>query len=733
MKLLVLFFSLFNQTLSLKSKKIETQETIQNIQCIYQTIDELKIAYGNYNIIEKNDNLEISYKGERLKLIDEYNQYKVINYDDYIIIFYKQTSNDYLRIIKYNKGKLMFNKVLDNKFIGKFDIIKYDEYYVFVSTVSEYENKIIADKQLEKSYLLQKNAITIIFDENINIIDCNLYGGELDDYFENIYYDKIKELLYIVGRKQQNSGYDFGNGGNGSLGYILLTLNSDLSIYNYCVFDNPIVNLEINDSSLMIYTTKEVLMLNTELSLQMSLKIDDECCFGMKMNNLYNAVFTRRELKIFNYLKNKCVYTYQYPFFNEIEEVFYDEDYLYISDNKQIVKAIFYNDTVSDKEYIYDYFDNQKVEEELLGLPHSFKLERQLYDNDYDPLVFGQYDIIFDYGKFVLYAKTNVLERANVTNDYLYPVGYNLMFSGKGYLNGEEIFNNYAITQEGNYQLKLVGKEKEIVINFSVCDMDINFGEDSLKICDNEVRVNQDLIVDIQYNKDVTIKDIKVNNESYDFKVDEKNKTLTISFNSNESGTVYYVINEITYEYLKQTFTDEINYEIIVRYVKDKISLNNKFYNDDENFIFDITVLENNEQVRFLKMVYNDQYQYIPLKNNYNISIDNQNTDENIEFYVVYDVKGELYEEMFLFDIDYNLSSSSSIGTLELNIEENELKQIVMKIPISDNLKKITINNKVEYQYQKQKSYSLVIYAIVFIGILFLGYKVIKIMRKKDK
>lgn len=357
-----------------------------------------------------------------------------------------------------------------------------------------------------------------------------------------------------------------------------------------------------------------------------------------------------------------------------------------------------------------------------------------MYDNDFDSLIFGQYDVIFDYGMFVLHAKTNVMERANVTNGYLYPVGYNLMFSGKGYLNGEEVFNNYAITQAGEYQLRLIGKEEEILINFTVCDMDIKFKEESLKNSDREVRVNQDLIVDIQFNNDVIIKDIKVNNESYDFKLDEKEKILIIIFNSSESGIVYYTINEITYEYLHQTFTDEINYDIIVRYVKEKISLNNKFYNDEENFIFDITILEKNDQIRFLKIVYDDEYQYIPLKDKYSINIFNdQNNNKNVEFYIVYDVGGELYEEMFLFDIDYDLSLSSDIGILELNIDNDEVKQIIMKTSINNNVKKIMINNKIEYQYQKQNSYILVIYAIGFLCALFLGYKAIKLVKKSKK
>lgn len=731
MKILVLFFSLFNQIISLNTKPIDNQEKIQSIQCIYEQITDLTIKYGNYSIIENNNNrIEITYNGERLKLIDEYNQYKAINYDDCLIIFYKQTSNDYLRVIKYNKGKLIYNKIFDNKFIGNFDVIKYDEYYIFVSTVSEYENKTIFQKQYKKSYLLQKNAITIIFDENINIIDCELYGGELDDYFEKIYYDETKGLVFITGKKQQNSGYDFGNGGNGSLGYVLLTLNSDLSIQNYCIFNYPISNIEINESSLVVYTTKEIITLNTDLTLIMSLKIDDECCFGMKMNNLYNAVFTRRELKIYYYLKNKCVYTCQYPVITEVEEVFFDDDYLYLRNNKQIIKAIFYNDTVSNKEYIYDYFNNQEVEEQLLGLPHSFDLQRTLYDKDYDPLVFGEYDIIFDYGLFVLNAKINVLERTNVSNGYLYPVGYNLMFSGKGTLNGEEVFNNYAIEQPGDYQLKLYGKGKDIIINFTVCDMDIKFTEESLKTWDREVRINQDLVVDIQYNKDVVIKDIKVNNESYNFKVDEKNKIISLSFSSNKTGTIYYVINEITYEYMNQEFTDEINYNIIVRYVNNKISLNNKFYNDEENFIFDLHILENNNQLRFLKMVYSDTYQYVPLKNNYEINVNTLNDYEKIEFYIVYDVQGKMYEEIFLFDIDYDLSLSTNLGILELNMETEEIQEIVIKMPIDEKVKQIRINNNIEYQYQKKKSYSLVIYAIIFIVVLFLGYKVIKTLKK---
>lgn len=734
MSILITIFSFLTTFLSFIQSSNVNYNEIQNIQCLYEINKNMTYNYNSYSIMEREDKLEILYNNTRIKLVDNCFFYKIINDNETLIVTYMKTNNDYLHILKFSKGKNIFSKIINNKFINKFDIIEYNNNYLFISTINEYENDIIKLKILSKEYLLKNNAIAILFDNDFNIINCELFGGILDDYFETIYFEKYNEIVYITGRKKQNSGYDFGNGGNGSFGYIFLVLNDDLSIKNYLIFNNPIVNIEFEDGLITLSTTKDIFVLKTDFTLISSLKFDGECIFAMKMNKLYNAVFTRRELKIYDYSKGKCIYNDLYKFELEIDEIKVHNNYLYFFENKNeyeynnVVKTIFYNDTISNQTYIYDYFDETKYyDNELLGLPCNFLLKDILYDNDFNPIVYGEYDIIFNYEKFVITSKTIVEERCNVSEGNIYPVGYNLIFSGNALLNDKEVYNNYALTEEGDYQLILEGKKNNRIINFKVYDMDITFRDEALKKWNYEVRINQDYIIDMKYNSDVIIKDVKVNNQSYDFKVDENKKIVSLVFNSENIGTVFYSIDEIVYEYHNQEFINKINYEFIIRYIDNKISLNNQFYNDDEYFIFDFNVLMNNNQLRYLKVDYNNQYEYIPLKNGFNINFKIQEDYDNIDFYIVYDVNGKMYEETLLFNITYDFNNGKNeFGVLEIIKEDDIIKKIVIKTPISEKIKQIKVDNNIEYQYQKGKSYNLIIYALIFISILFIGYKIYK-------
>ena len=229
-----------------------------NIESSFTEIDEIEYQYGNYKVIEINNNkIELLYNDSRIQLLNNIYHYKIIYDNEVLIVYYKNNINDYIYYIKYNKGKTVINNKIDNVFIGYFDVLNYYNNHILVTSIDKYENKIIKQKYEEKDYLLNINAIAIRLDSNIQIIDCEIYGGKLNDYFEKIYYDYSDEVIYITGKKDQLSGYDFGNGGNGTMGYILCVLDDNLEIKEYKIFNNQIINLELSEN-VKVYTNKSL-------------------------------------------------------------------------------------------------------------------------------------------------------------------------------------------------------------------------------------------------------------------------------------------------------------------------------------------------------------------------------------------------------------------------------------------------------------------------------------------
>ncbi len=734
MKILVIFLYTFLSLFDCTSIENNNQAKEINMNCVYEEVASLEYIYDNYKIIERDNKIDVLYKDNRIILIENVKQYKVLSKDDTITIFKKYFDSNYVEIYKFNKGKIILNKLIDNQFIGNFDVIYYKNKYLFISSINEYENIVIKHTYSLKQHLQEINGIVLLFNDELEIINCKIYGGILDDYFYKIYYDDYDEIVYITGRKDQESGYDFGFGGNGTYGYILLSLTSDLEINNYCLFKNEIKNIEIKEK-LTIYTIYEIFSLNFDLTMVSSLKFDSECVFGMSMNQKLYAIFTRRELKIYDFKQNRCLDIYEYKVIEEVMNIELIRDYLLVqSNNNKYYKMIFYNDLLSDRTFIYDTDDLYTLNNKIDGLPKQYELKQIYYQENYNPSIFGKYQIIFDYDYFELTSDIIVLERHNVTDGYIYPKGYRLLFSGNAYLNGEEIFNNYELIEPGKYELKLLGKDEEIIINFVVFEMDILFFEEGLKYWDYEVKKNQELQIDLKYTEEVKIKSLYVNDELYDFEDNEEENIISIKFKEKQCQLYEKIINKITYEINDVEYTKELNYRILIKVLENNINLTNNYYNNDEYFIFEHNITYNDSieqnQVRFLKVEYNNEYQYIPLKNNSHIIIDyNQTT--LLKYYLVYDVYGKLYQEQILFDIEYDLSNDQTVGILEVIVDENTniLQGFNIKIKNDKNIKKIVIDDKIEYSNNDANDYKLVLFSVIFVLMLFIIGKIIKCIK----
>ena len=142
-------------------------------------------------------------------------------------------------------------------------------------------------------------------------------------------------------------------------------------------------------------------------------------------------------------------------------------------------------------------------------------------------------------------------------------------------------------------------------------------------------------------------------------------------------------------------------------------------------------IINNNNKVRYLKVLFEDNsYQIIPLKAG-NIIINSDKVEE-AKFFIVYDVNGSLLEQKELFSIKYNFKKDNYIGILELNIENNELKEINLKLFENNNLKSLSVNDQIEY-YLDNSNINIVIISCVIISLVCISVLIFKKAIKRKK
>ena len=192
MKILLLIFSFLNYfNIDLNKKDV-------NLKSNFEEVDYVETKYGDYTILESQNKVEILYENNRLILVNNIYHYKITNHNEVLTLFYKNNKNDYIRVYKFNKGKLSIEKQIDNKFNGVFDVIYYRNTYILVSSISEQENSIIINELASKPYLEKINSIIIQLNDDLKIMACKIYGGSLNDHFDHIYYDYNNDYIYII-------------------------------------------------------------------------------------------------------------------------------------------------------------------------------------------------------------------------------------------------------------------------------------------------------------------------------------------------------------------------------------------------------------------------------------------------------------------------------------------------------------------------------------------------------
>ena len=103
-----------------------------------------------------------------------------------------------------------------------------------------------------------------------------------------------------------------------------------------------------------------------------------------------------------------------------------------------------------------------------------------------------------------------------------------------------------------------------------------------------------------------------------------------------------------------------------------------------------------------------------------------------ISFYLVYDVGGRLYEEKFLFQIEYDFYDSDNCAKMELIKEGSNLKEIKILIKNDERLKRINDKEHTIFFNEVKTDYTFVLASVLVVIILFGIYKTKKTIKKEN-
>ena len=190
-------------------------------------------------------------------------------------------------------------------------------------------------------------------------------------------------------------------------------------------------------------------------------------------------IFSREKIIIYDWINFKMLTKIDLDF--EIINLKKFPNILFINNNSYLDIASLNNLKYVDEIYL-DVIPSYEIET-MFG---KATLIEEISEKPFNNLIYGIYLRKLKYKskfglEFTVEFESKVNLEVNVTEGGIYPVGYNLHFTGDAYLNENPILNNYSIPTSGKYTLKLVGiNNEEYICNFEVVDEQIKFTEEQV-------------------------------------------------------------------------------------------------------------------------------------------------------------------------------------------------------------------------------------------------------------
>ncbi len=722
----------------------------------------LLLALVSFIPIKLND---IEINGDDYTLVSEEEQLSEIvdEVDDYCII--KEGNNFYLTnddkrinlgeaisvaIYKYDKNIVLV--INDNKELSLvyFDLglIKKEEHVLIRNGTISFNSRMSGDyldivgtsgEENEETYgirnLFQNDAFFISFDLKNKTAVTSYYGGATNEGFTGIV--RTSSGFFVVGVKDKLGEGDFGNGGD--INNILLVKLSDTRrIEKYIILDSKeeVKGFFCDNDTIYLVLGSCYYLIDNNLNVTGCYSFSSPLLATISTNKIIFFLFQNYYyvIDLETNIKTKIEHNFNLSSAKVLSEYIKGAG----EKNYRLDLVILSNNIIK-----YKYNDDKKVdtlfgEIEVLEEHVSPFLDRQ---------VFGTYNYKLEYetkGKinFNINTKYEVPFECNLVSGGVYPTGYHLSFTGKGYLDGNQILSNYQLLDQGDHTLVLKGVDKEVEIKFSVSSKQIEFSDQLARSSDVIVNLgeNINLKLNLRLDDSYIIDGVMVNGELISATYDKDKKLLFIPYGkANEVGQMEVVIDKIVYHDNSGSYNMVLYERFIVNVKKPKIELR---ISDFKEMSLVVDCVDLYKSARFFEVIKKDDrngeeevYKF-PASSS-DILIDNfsDGATYTVSYYLVNDYGGEYLERTLITTLNVEGKGQLNLGKIRVLSYEGSLNRFVIEFDddfSSNELKEVLVNNQVIFKNERDSLLKYIFFIIIaFVFGLVVPVSIKMIIKKK--
>ena len=725
MKILLILLSAFSFLFAPKTKNDITVETEVTSEIVTSNIK-----------IEENE-VTFYYKGIELK------NFKTSNYDisrwQYFVksehFFLFSYDGGYISVYEWDSTyKLVSNTVLDIKVSENYKVLLVDDQFYIMGGDAENSEERLADNNIiTKDYLEKENCYIIALTPTNSIAKGYIFGGAENEYVEDGLF--LNDYFYLIVKKDRLTKGDLGDGGENDSNYMLVKIDKDGDIQNYITFKEQNY-CDLNswekgtEGGISVAFISKIYTLSYDLDGDNCLQLPTQSIFAsLSITKTYLSL-DRENLIIGDYITNDIFEKIPIKAVNYLNLLVL-EDNFYIIEDDVITKYEIYDtrDFIDECNYEYNIDTLNKT---VTGWYKIYEIQSWDSSPKFMGNINGTYSITFDYGVEKLISTVTVLEKCNVNSGLIYPLGYKLYFTGMAYLNDKPIYNNYTLTEAGEYSLSLTSASKEIrIIEFSVSSDQYKFQTEIIGDTDLEVHCNESYSIKYDVTSDVV--GVSVDNTEYsDFSYSDN--LLTINFLENKSGVVAHTVDSITCQTGETTYMSEVGDKITVKVLKEVPTFSMEVTEDKKNLMFSYDVTDTDATIRYFREVIDGcEYSTEPVSS-YTIKLNEDSTNKNlIQIMMGYDTGcGDISEKQVL-ELVYSGKNASIIGDVNITSKETKLNSFEININKTSVLKAVNLENNLVYSYTKPnyiKPFGVAIAIIIGSLVLWMGFN--KYKKKKN-
>lgn len=528
-----------------------------SFQIITQNVSETETEWldkcDGYDLIsEKGTKCLRSSSGQWSLTLPDFDSHRLLNQEGEAWLFYRKDAILYL-FKTDGTGKILYDDVILDNPVGKvWDVVLKDDIFI-CGSFTDYQNPLFTDYRNARK-MAGRDAFLAVLKDDLSLKSWRIYGGEKNESLEKLWV--TESAVFAAGKKDPLSGGDFGNGGQTKDSNFVCEISLDLEVADYLILSgsSPLLTFGFREDYLFLGTGKCLYKFTEDLQIERKRVLAAEVRYAQfsELNGI--LCLENGGGRLCGYYDFSDVVTFPVPQIipsatiskigetivvnNETGKIFWD-----LLDLRSFWV---------EKEY-QTAFPEPKIIKSLFGLA---TMEKEISAPVFDPLVFGDYAFTF-FGQtafglpFSIQRTVSVLQEANVSEGMIYPMGYQLNFTGLATLNGKTVVNNYPVSQAGNYVLILTGIggiSREI--SFTVESEQILFSEPSRKTWDREIGCATHFYLDFTLTKEVeNVSGVIINGSVFeDLVYDRANKSVRLRLLAPEEAGIYdYFIEKIHY------------------------------------------------------------------------------------------------------------------------------------------------------------------------------------------